>query len=652
VKEPFSQARWEHDSEHLFFLPRGQFLWLEQAKPTYLVGTRGTGKTTLLKALNWKERLENRSLQRQLRELSESTDLFSAHCVGVYFKLPRVQLDLFDQFLGEEDPLYPNAVAFYLSLNWVDLMAEATIGLFEAGVFSFSGDKEREVVETICDFFSDTPCGQRYLNVATVRTLRSLAKSLRLIRRSFERDLQTGAAAGELAAAYPLGQLAEFADLAGQKIVNHLLPGSSGEPWYFLVCMDEGESLSESQQLAINTLIRVAERPVLPVVACLSLPSPLTGTAGKMTTTNADVDVIPIDSMSRKEFREFAEGVASVRLQEATQSDVVKLSLERLVGKLQINSLLERIIKASMDPWGRELLAASEENRGVSYFGEEGDAPPIYQTFLVESLGLTPPSEEAASWQARGQSSAEIRKKMAAAYLTICSRLRAKSLYASAGMILAMSDKCVRDFLWQMHEIYKEVGVGPAAFARRKGIGVETQDAALRRASDHKINRVGDFVLAETSTVSRLVEGLGELTARLQRPSEAQLKAGYTRQLRSNELGIFRFQADDRSNPRYPEVVELIQEAIEASYLRRASEAKEIIKFKVHSSLAAHYEFSYRGAYSECVVTVGEIHALCSVTDEVERRLIIDRMVSRLTLVGDPSGTLSLLDTDVEDEES
>lgn len=649
MRPPFSQARWEHDSEHLFYLPREQFLWLQEAKPTYLVGTRGTGKTTLLKALNWRERLTNRSLQRQLRELSDSSDLFSAHCVGVYFKLPRVQLDLFDQLLGEDDPLYTNAVSLYLGLNWVDLMAEAVIGLLEAEVFTFSSDDERDAVARICEYFADTPGAGRYLDSANTRTLRSLAKGLRQVRRSLERDLQTGASASELAAEYPIGQLAEFADFAGHELVG-LFPVGDGEPWYFLVCMDEGESLSESQQLAVNSLIRVAERPVLPVVACLTLPSPLTSTAGNMTTTNADVDVIAIDTMDRKEFREFAEGVASVRLQEATGNEVLRVTLDKLVGPLQINKLLERIIRGSTDPWGRYLLAEAEGNKGLPYFGEESaDAPPIYQTFLVRELDLTVPSEDAAHWEARGQSSAEIRKKMAAAYLTICSRLRVNPLYASSSMLLGMSDKCVRDFLWQMHELYMETSATPGAFAKKSNIPVTSQDVALRRASNNKINRVGDFVLAETSTVSRLVDGLGVLTARLQRPSEAQLIAGYTRQLRSNEPGVFRIQTDDRSNPGYPEIADLIQEAIEASYLRRVSKVKEALKFRVHSSLAAHYEFSYRGAYSETVLMLDEVRALCIVTDEIERGNMIDRIVARITQSGDPSGTLSLLE-DLADE--
>jgi ABC-type lipoprotein export system ATPase subunit len=51
---------------HLYFLPNDVFSRLEQPKPTYLIGSRGTGKTTLLTALSWKEQLNNPYLSEKL----------------------------------------------------------------------------------------------------------------------------------------------------------------------------------------------------------------------------------------------------------------------------------------------------------------------------------------------------------------------------------------------------------------------------------------------------------------------------------------------------------------------------------------------------------------------------------------------------------
>ena len=65
---PFRSNRYEReeDRRHVYFLiPEDE--QLEELKSTYIIGTRGTGKTTLLKSLFWKERIESPSLQRALK---------------------------------------------------------------------------------------------------------------------------------------------------------------------------------------------------------------------------------------------------------------------------------------------------------------------------------------------------------------------------------------------------------------------------------------------------------------------------------------------------------------------------------------------------------------------------------------------------------
>ena len=54
---PFQYIRYEYEQRHIYFLPPKILTRIEQQKPIYILGTRGTGKTTLLKALEWKERL-------------------------------------------------------------------------------------------------------------------------------------------------------------------------------------------------------------------------------------------------------------------------------------------------------------------------------------------------------------------------------------------------------------------------------------------------------------------------------------------------------------------------------------------------------------------------------------------------------------------
>jgi hypothetical protein len=443
---------------------------------------------------------------------------------------------------------------------------------------------------------------------------------------------------------FPVGQLGEFADIAGKALLQ-LYPPDQRNPWFFLVCMDEGEHLTETQQIALNSLIRIVERPVIPVVAYLSPPRPLTDTAGRITTTNADVDLISMDRMEDSKFANFVEGVASVRIQEAAEQPDAHLDLNALLGSLAVNELLFRLLKSSTDRWGRGLLASAESNATEPFFKERTSAaPPIYQTYLVETLGLELPKENAKNWETRKQKSAEIRKKMAAAYLSICQRIDVQPLYASADMMLQMSDQCVRDFLWQMHEVYVEVGDSPEEFLTRTDISVELQDKAFRRASDNKIRRVADFVLAETSTVTRLVDGLGRLTAALQRPSESHLRRGFTQHLRSNEPGAFRLHANESfaGDEKSKKTLDLIREAVDASYLRQIPEDRETMRFRLHTSLAAHYEFSYRGAYSDSVLSLEELRRICAVTGKKEREELIKAIAARITAGDAPQDTLPI----------
>jgi hypothetical protein len=394
LQNPFSQARWELEGLHLFHLPRERFARLEEPKPAYLVGTRGTGKTTLLKALNWELRLRNKSLQRQLQAHTGSEDLFVGRYVGVYFKLPRAQLKLFDDYVGSDHPLYTNLLTLHLALNWVDLLAEATAGLAAHGVISVSSADEVTTAAAIYDRYADYELVGRYLGPREARSLQELARGARRLREHLERDLQAGRPAEELSESLPVGQLGEFASVAANLLLE-LYP-QHGEPWCFRVCMDEGEVLSRAQQRAMNSLVRVAERPLLPVLACTSLPEPLDDTDGRMKITKADVNILALTEWSDAEFQPFVEGVTSVRLQAATGQPELAVDLNTILGRPHVNELLEAILRVSSDSWGQQLLRDAETNRDEKYFGElDNPAPPIYQTFLVKTLALDIPHAKA-----------------------------------------------------------------------------------------------------------------------------------------------------------------------------------------------------------------------------------------------------------------
>ncbi len=146
---PFTANRFEFEGRHLYYLPEDVFRPLEEAAPAYLIGTRGTGKTTLLKALNWENRLYDEHLRNQLGE-----DPFRARYIGVYLKLPKVHIGLIDDWSRDYGPRHELFVSLFLELLWSELMLEAVAGLLVEGIIEASPREEQQCAASLRDELS------------------------------------------------------------------------------------------------------------------------------------------------------------------------------------------------------------------------------------------------------------------------------------------------------------------------------------------------------------------------------------------------------------------------------------------------------------------------------------------------------------------
>ncbi len=645
---PFSQARQEHEARRSYFLP-DTFADVEINRPIYLIGSRGTGKTTFLKALTWSERLENASLQREL--LTRDGQLFSGRYIGVYMKLPKSQMYVFDRWIEDSDrdvQLYSDFVGLHLSLSWSELMCEAVAELTERGMIEIAVDNEHAAVAEVCHEYQE-PAFVENLNPARVRTLRAASRGFREARRTLERRAKALRPVAEVVEEFPVERLASVAQFVARRLVA-LLPDDP-RPWSFKVCVDEAESMTDRQIRAMNSIVRTSEWPLMPVIAWVSLGKWANTTDSSLTVGKPDVKDVPLDNLSDGDFRKFVEGVATVRVQESL-GERVPVDLNQILGPLDINGLLARIIGRSSAARGRQLLEAAEANRSHPYFADShSDAPPIYQTYLVQRLGLDVPEPDKPGWQRRAQHSAEIRKKIVAAYLSICSELRTAPWYSSADMVVQMSDGCVRDFLWQMDELWEEQNLDMKRFLEQR-ISDERQDRALKRASEQKMARIAGLVLTEPRRAERLVDGLATLTANLQRPSKELAESGAAH-LRSPEPGYWllpdtggrdtAFSEPDQDEP--PGIYRLVRDAAEAGYLRMESKPHARWRFRVHTSLAPTYGFSYRGAQYEVKLEIDDLLEFCEATNEANRKGVAAALYQRLR-----GGDISLLAIQVEDD--
>lgn len=269
----------------------------------------------------------------------------------------------------------------------------------------------------------------------------------------------------------------------------------------------------------------------------------------------------------------------------------------------------------------------------------------------MQRLGLDVPEPATPGWQRRGQHSAEIRKKIVAAYLSVCSELRTDPWYASADMVIQLADGCVRDFLWQMDELWEEVGADVRRFVDRR-ISDERQDRALKRASEQKMARIAGLVLTEPRRAERLVDGLASLTAELQRPRKEFAEAGAAH-LRSPEPGYWvlpdiegrNTPFSERDQDDLPGIYRLVRDAAEAGYLRMESRSHVRWRFRVHTSLAPHYGFSYRGAQYEVKLGANDLLEFCEAAREPQRKRVVAALYQRLR-----GGDVSLLAGDADDD--
>lgn len=607
---PFATKRYEHDGDHVYYIPPATFDSLEATIPTFLVGTRGTGKTTLLKALSWEERLYNSRLRKQLK-----TPIFEKHYIGIYFKLPTVQLDLINRWLdSSEDADFAAAFSFYLDLCWLETLQPAVEHLLARREVVIDDAGEHALVQFVQNMWNEYPLCRELLGDAG-SDLFAVLRLMHPLRRVVESYARRKVDLAEVLDALPVGQIGSLGRAVGAALGKAI--SSPGEPadWSFRVCMDEGESLTLRQQRVINSMVRLAEWPVFYVVAYVSRPEDATGTfLPGQTLQLADRQVLVRDEMSDKDFRQLAEGVVNVRLEAMGLRE--RLNCQRTFGRLNIDGLLERILRESENPDMRSLL---DRARAAA----TGGVPPIYETYLRErrDLGIAPEG----AFDKRRQSSASIRKQMVAAYLTICREARSDVMYASADMLLQVSDKCIRDFLWQIESVFSASGMTLTDFLTEQ-VPEAKQDDGLRAAAELKMTLFQEKIVSAPAEANRIVVGLARITHLIQSTGRNY------EQIRTPERGIFAYVLDGSTAS--AENAVLIRDAAEAGFLRLIEEEAKPneIRFRIHASLAPRFNFSYRGAYySGGSLSTADVESLRRATTDATLRTAVDALATRVT---------------------
>jgi hypothetical protein len=231
---PFSQNRYEYEQKHFFFLPKKIFDNLERPIPVYLIGSRGSGKTTFLKSLNWHERLTNRSLKRQLKQ-----EVFAGKYIGTYLKLPTIQLQTLETWLNKANSPVPGLLlGLYFDLVSVETIASAIAELLGDGHLKVSAETERQHVEgwvQECPFFT-------HGHSERPSTVKSFSQGVQSIRTDLETQALVNAEPSSVAARLKCGQIGSLGKALANKMgafCDTIHPAEATR-WHFKVCFDEG----------------------------------------------------------------------------------------------------------------------------------------------------------------------------------------------------------------------------------------------------------------------------------------------------------------------------------------------------------------------------------------------------------------------------
>jgi len=654
---PFSPDRFEYEHRHTYFLRGEKFDLLEQFKPTFLVGSRGSGKTTLLMAVNWFERINNPYLNEQFK-----SDVFAKKYVGVYAKIPRFQLPMLRKWCDPNSLDYHHIFSQYIDLIVVQLLAEGVAELLANGTATCPPKVEHEVMSAFVDVIG--PVKTRARREPTVL---AFARLMEARRRLIEAAPRAGRKPADLAAQLADDvQLVSAPDVAQRlaKIMDYGIPKTE-IGWHFKACIDEAETLTNSEQQAINTAVRTAAWPLSYILAYVRVPATLVETHHHdLSLGRADVTVVHLDDMSDKEFAELATGVATVRVQAALRNKSSKshrplkpVDLLKTLGKSTVNSLLELALNTSVSQETISLIARAKDLADHPFFSKKtqsigDDEPPeavdeerterqrpilpIFQAYLLDQLGVRIPDPTSPASRRRAQESADIRKRHVAAYLGVCRDCGVDVRYGGGNIVLQLSDRCIRDFLDFMHQIFKRTGWTVTHMIENR-VDLLLQDAAIKLASKEKQEFLPKSGIVSPREVENMVDSLGRLTRKLQ--------AGPARRwsLVNSESGLFTFDPEEGDPAK--RAMALVREASDAAYLRlRVRTADGGFAFRLHASLAPLYSTSYRGAYYAVRLTAREIVKFADESNPDVREAAVDGAFRRI--IGEDLTTMPLFDGD------
>ncbi|GAA4020805.1 hypothetical protein GCM10022280_21610 [Sphingomonas swuensis] len=639
---PFRPTRFEHHDHPLIWLSPNVRL-LEGLKSVYVAGTRGSGKTSLLKAINWRERLYNPTVRDQLG--ANPPDY-----VAVYFRLPDFLTSAIGLINWEHcfpDSPTPDLVGYEIFSQLIEfvgaqLICEAISSLRAAQRFSYSTNDEDALVAAVLARY---PALAEAVGQDGCEGLDGLSLIFRRLHQRLNVLITRGQVHDALALSLEAQPGVFINELAARlRDLACAAEGSCSTSFHLKICIDDCETLQPVQQKFLNSLVRSTQNPLFWVVSYVSVDYDSTNTVHfNQTLSDADRTQLLLDDMGNSDFYRLCEGVSLLRvyysdpgLRDTPLNALPRdfFELESLLGKVSINALLANQAQHSLSAEFTQLVErakARDKRRGSNR------VPSIFETYVLEKLGHRLADDREANL------GAYLRRKNVAALLAICAEFRITNIpYVGATTIVSLSNGCIRDYLELIGSIFDEAlrrrEIRSVADLRQREVplSLDAQRVGVRASSRAKLDGIRNIIERDWAEATRTVEFIGKLTALLQ--SNPNVESTLATPERGNFIFDLSLLDDDNGDhPGRRAFVTRVLRRCEADGLLRPArsdqndddEAHELA-FHLHRRFAPEFGFSYRGPYGLLRMPMGEFAEMCVGSSETLDALV-DRAYQRIS---------------------
>lgn len=647
MRNPFRPNKFELDNRPLIWVAPIARRIMEQEGSVFVAGARGTGKTSILKAIESLEQTRNASLRAQIKP-------FRYNSVAIYMRAQ----DLFTQSFNGVDWVGlgigkdARVVEYTFMAAIIEAEASAKLAALAAewrvsGVVTYRAQDALKAVERLQKLFPhifrqlELDRGDPVSGAATALAQHRKTLAIRLVR-------SDGEALGRLLQEEPLELIRAVTAALGPLFATGTR--DQEHPLSIKIAIDECDYFTPTQQIALNSLVRKTAAPVSFVLAYVDSDyDPSTTVFKNLSLSGADRAIYDLAYEQEDDFAELCEAIVSYRVfysqdphkREKNREEAAHaFKLEKKLGQFSINDLLHRSLADRPGSRNSALITRAENLRDrfegftqkrmisqktLNELGFAGVSPPIYQQFIIERLGFD--AEASLLEQSRKEAFlATLRRKQRAAMLQVIFESKRQKLpYYGKRVLLALADSSVRDFLDIMAEIYdQEDGDGRGAADRLMSgsrIDIDNQRQGAEAAADKKYSSIEHRPSLEPGTkievpdregqlLTRAIDALGRLTHHL------QVSRDGIRSITTAERGIFVFDLAiarqiealrNRSTLRLEAILArgirdnyLVADEVRLSRARTvASTEPTVIRFRLHRRFAPRFRFSFLGAIED-----------------------------------------------------